>query len=145
MRSSSAGGNPAKLETIYRLTVGVEATGPGNRPACPRFLGMLLLRLSLSVKQGRAQGTAVYCFLRGGFPVWRNKASHTTGVGTCHSLRFSYFKPLSPRLTGQTREAGSEPKVPGPPRNAFSVGECGVVVELLTLPCLTVVRICEYL
>ena len=31
------------------------------------------------------------------------------------------------------------------PRNAFSVEECGVVVELLTLPSLAVVKICEYL
>ena len=31
------------------------------------------------------------------------------------------------------------------PRNAFSVGECGVVVELLTLPSLAVVKIFEYL
>ena len=31
------------------------------------------------------------------------------------------------------------------PRNAFLVEECGVVVELLTLPCLAVVRIFEYL
>ena len=30
-------------------------------------------------------------------------------------------------------------------RNAFAVGECEVVVELLTLPCLAVVRIFEYL
>ncbi len=31
------------------------------------------------------------------------------------------------------------------PRNAFSVKECGVVVELLTLPSLAVIRIFEYL
>ena len=31
------------------------------------------------------------------------------------------------------------------PRNAFSVGECGVVVELLTLPSPAVVKIFEYL
>ena len=31
------------------------------------------------------------------------------------------------------------------PRNAFLVGECGVVVELLTLPCLAVVGIFEHL
>ncbi len=31
------------------------------------------------------------------------------------------------------------------PHNAFSVGECGVAVELLTLPSLAVVRIFEYL
>jgi len=31
------------------------------------------------------------------------------------------------------------------PRHAFSVGECRAVVELLTLPCLAVVRIFEYL
>ena len=30
------------------------------------------------------------------------------------------------------------------PRNAFSVGECGVAVELLTLPCLAVIKIFEY-
>ncbi len=31
------------------------------------------------------------------------------------------------------------------PRNAFSVKECGVVVEPLTLPSLAVIRIFEYL
>ena len=31
------------------------------------------------------------------------------------------------------------------PRNAFSVASCSVVVELLTLPCLAVIRIFEYL
>ena len=31
------------------------------------------------------------------------------------------------------------------PSNAFSVGECGVVVDLLTLPSLAVVKIFEYL
>ena len=31
------------------------------------------------------------------------------------------------------------------PRNAFSVGECGVVVELLTLPCIAIVNKFEYL
>ena len=31
------------------------------------------------------------------------------------------------------------------PRNAFSVKECGVVAELLTLPCIAVIMIFEYL
>ena len=31
------------------------------------------------------------------------------------------------------------------PRNAFTVGECGVAVELLTLPCIAVVKIFKHL
>ena len=31
------------------------------------------------------------------------------------------------------------------PHNAFSVGECGVIVELLTLPCVAIIKIFEYL